>query len=205
MTRILNSYDPAATLARPGKRLVAWLTGQSSYQSTRLSPAQDAFLHAVAAPGWSVLAANFPYNEAAVRAEYRPVPLLAASVRNSTQFGAALGSAGFRRACARHLQPLLDATAERLTLLCGSCGLQLFYAALPWLRVPTGLRIRLVGLGPVCLTPRQHPQVSVVVVQGRHDWLSRSLCRLPCDHRVAGGHLAYTTLPDLASLVKSLL
>ncbi|MBO2012177.1 hypothetical protein [Hymenobacter negativus] len=201
----LRRYNPADSLARPSVRTVAWLTGQSDYRSACLSPAQAAVLRAVATPGWVGLEANFPYNQAALPAGYRPAPLLAASVRNSAQFIAALGSSTFRRACARHLQPLLDATSSRLVLLCGSCGLQLFYAALPWLRVPVGLHIQLVGLGPVCVRHQSHPQVAVAVVQGWRDWLSRSLCRLPCDYRVSAGHLDYAELPELPALFKQLL
>jgi hypothetical protein len=162
-------------------------------------------LRAVTALGWVSLEANFPYNQAALAAGYRPAPLLAASVRNSAQFVAALGSPAFRQACARHLQPLLDATTSRLVLLCGSCGLQLFYAALPWLRVPTGLRIQLLGLGPVCVRHQSHPQVAVAVVQGHRDWLSRGLCRLPCNYRVPAGHLNYAGLPELPDIIKRLL
>ena len=201
----LRHYDPANSLARPNSHAVAWLTGQSDYGSACLSPAQAAVLRAIGAPGWVGLAANFPYNQAAVSADYQPAPLLPASVRNGAQFIAALSSTAFRRACARHLQPLLDATTSRLVLLCGSCGLQLFYAALPWLRVPAGLQIQLVGLGPVCLRHYAHPQVAVAVVQGRHDWLSRSLCRLPCHYRVPGGHLDYAGLPELPALIRQLI
>lgn len=202
-TRRLNGYDPAATLARPAARRVAWLTGQSSYRHAQLSPAQADLLRAATPPAWQALYANFPYHPGALQAAYRPAPLLAASVRNNAQFVAALGSAAFRRACARHLQPLLDATTGRLALLCGSCGLQLFYSVLPLLRVPPGLRVQLLGLGPVCLTPQPHPQVSVAVVQGRRDWLSRGLCRLPCDWPVPGGHLAYTAQPALIPVVNA--
>ncbi|MGI4873471.1 MAG: hypothetical protein ACRYFX_20125 [Janthinobacterium lividum] len=204
-TRQLNRYDPADTLAQPAAQTIAWLTGQSAYRPSRLSPAQEGLLRAVCASPWVALPANFPYNRAALRSDYQEAPLLAASVRNSAQFVAALGSVAFRQACARHLQPLLDATSSRLVLLCGSCGLQLFYAALPWLRVPPELHIQLVGLGPVCLRPRMHPQVSVAVVQGRRDWLSRTLCRLPCHQRVPGGHLAYATQPEVVAVVQGLL
>lgn len=203
--RRLTGYDPAATLAQPGRRLVAWLTGQSTYGPASLSPSQQALLRALAAPGWTTLPANFPYNQAALSADYQEAPLLLASGRNGAQFAAALGSAAFGRACARHLQPLLDATAEQLVLLCGSCGLQLFYAALPWLRVPPSLRIQLVALGPVCLQPRQHPQVTVAVVQGRRDWLSRGFCWLPTAHRVPGGHLDYGARPEVVAVVRALL
>jgi hypothetical protein len=201
----LRRYDPANSLAQPGAQVVAWLTGQSDYHSACLSPAQAAVLQAVATTGWLGLESNFPYNQAALAAGYRPAPLLAASLRNSAQLVAALGSSAFGQACARHLQPLLDATTRRLVLLCGSCGLQLFYAALPWLRVPAGLQIQLIGLGPVCVRHQAHPQVAVAVVQGRRDWLSRSLCRLPCHYQVPAGHLDYAALPELPALVKQLL
>ena len=201
----LRRYDPAKSLAQPGAQVVAWLTGQSDYRSACLSPAQAAVLRAIAAPGWVGVEANFPYNQAALTAGYRPAPLLAASVRNSAQFVAALGSTTFRQACARHLQPLLQAATHRLVLLCGSCGLQLFYAALPWLRVPAGLEIQLIGLGPVCVRHHTHSQVAVTVVQGQRDWLSRSLCRLPCNYRVAAGHLDYAALPELPALLRQLL
>lgn len=201
----LQRYDPADSLARPSTHMLAWLTGQSAYHHGSLSPAQAALLRGVTLPGWSRVEANFPYNKAALTADYQPTPLLPASVRNSAQFVAALTSSAFGQACARHLQPLLDASTSRLVLLCGSCGLQLFQAALPWLRVPTGLHIHLVGLGPVCLRFHRHPQVAVTVVQGRHDWLSRSLCPLPCHYQVPAGHLDYAGLAQLPELIKHLL
>lgn len=201
----LRRYDPADSLARPAAHAIAWLTGQSAYQHAHLSPTQAALLRAVTPPGWVRVAANFPYNRAALAATYQPTPLLTASVRNGAQFFAALGSRAFGRACARHLQPLLDATTQQLVLLCGSCGLQLFQAALPWLRVPPGLHIHLIGLGPVCLRHHPHPQVAVTVVQGRHDWLSRGLCRLPCQHWVQAGHLDYAELAGLPTLIRQLL
>ena len=202
--RRLAGYDPAATLARPQARTIAWLTGQSNYRCAHLSPVQSALLRALQPPGWATLAANFPYNQAALSTDYQAPPLLLASVRNSAQFWAALGSAAFGRACARHLQPLLAATTKQLVLLCGSCGLQLFYAALPWLHVPPGLRIKLVALGPVCLRWQRHPQVSVAVVQGRRDWLSRCLCPLPCQYRVAGGHLDYAHSAEVVAVIQEL-
>ena len=203
--RRLARYDPAATLAQPSRQLVAWLTGQSTYGPAGLSASQRALLQAVSSPEWVALPANFPYNQVALRADHQEAPLLLASGRNGAQFAAALGSATFGKACARHLQPLLDATTERLVLLCGSCGLQLFYAALPWLQVPPGLRVQLVGLGPVCLRYRQHPQVEVAVVQGRRDWLSRGGCRLPGQHWVPGGHLDYGARPEVVAVVRELL
>lgn len=203
--RRLASYDPAATLARPARQLVAWLTGQSTYGPASLSSSQQALLRAISAPGWVTLPVNFPYNQAAASTGYQEAPLLLASGRNGAQFAAALGSVAFGQACARHLQPLLDATTEQLVLLCGSCGLQLFYATLPWLRVPPGLQIHLVGLGPVCLRSRPHPQVSVAVVQGRRDWLSRGFCRLPTAHWVPGGHLNYGARPEVVAVVRELL
>jgi hypothetical protein len=204
LPRLLR-YDPANSLARHGTQVVAWLTGQSDYGSACLSPAQAAVLRAVTTSGRVALEANFPYNQAAMAAAYQQAPLLAASARNSAQFIAALGSSAFRRACARHLQPLLDATSSQLVLLCGSCGLQLFYAALPWLRMPVGLKIQLVGLGPVCVRYQAHPQVAVTVVQGQRDWLSRGLCWLPCQYRVRAGHLDYAGLPELPAIIKQLL
>ena len=201
----LQALDPAATLARPAPRTLAWLTGQSNPASARLSAAQARLLAAVVAPGWQAVPSNFPYNQGALGLASPEPWLPLASWRNAAQFVALLLRPATGPACARHLQPLLDATTTQLVLLCGSCGLQLFYAALPWLHVPPGLRLHLVALGPAALRRPAHPQVAVTVVRGRGDWLSRCLCALPTDHALPGGHLDYALRPETARVLRQVL
>jgi hypothetical protein len=197
---VLRGYSTSDHLAGPAASLAAWLTGQSSYRHSQLSPHQMAVLDEVAGLGYEVVRAGFPYNRQALAHPYAPEPLIRASLRNLSQFQAALARPAFSAEIARHLQPLIGAASRRLLLLCGSCGLQLFAAALPRLSLPPGLRVGLVAVGPVCLTPaavfRDHPGLDLFVVQGSRDWLSRLASRTGADARPPVDHLGYTRHPE---------
>jgi len=196
-------YDPDDHLAEPARDCAAWLTGQSSFEHSSLSPGQMALLDDVAGLGYNPVRSGFPYNSALLAVPYRKEPVIGASVRNAAQFAAARTSRRFAEDLARHLQPLLDHTSRRLLLLCGSCGAELFTAALPHLRVPAGLRVLVVALGPVGRLPDEDARVKVRVVRGTRDWLSRAVSRVPEQHLVPGGHLDYVKLPQVRAVVLS--
>ncbi len=204
--RILKGYSTDDHLAGPAGsagQLAAWLTGQSSHRHSQLSPEQLAVLDAISGLGYETVRAGFPYNRRALSMPYAPEPLARASWRNLSQFLAALARPAFSVEVARHLQPLIDSASRRLLLLCGSSGLQLFASALPRLSIPPALRIGLVGVGPVCLSPaavfRSHPGIDLFVIQGSGDWISRLGCRTGgtgADARPPVGHLGYTRHPE---------
>lgn len=173
----------------------AWLSGQSSYRHSQLSPGQLDLLDALASLGCATIRCGFPYNSAAQALPYSAEPLAAASVRNSAQYLAARFDRRFQAELARHLQPLADRTSRRLVLLSGSCGLELLAAALPRLCLRPGLRVLAVGLGPVGRRPGS--QVRLHVIQGDGDWISRLGYRGAADLRVPGGHMAYLNRADV--------
>lgn len=188
--RVFARYDVADHLAAPADHVAAWLTGQSSFRHSRLSPEQDAVLDGVARLGYATVRCGFPWNAAALGEPYRREPILAASARNATQFAAARLGAALGREVSRHLQPLVDAVSRRLLLICGSAGAELLTAALPHLRLGAS-PVLAVALGPVGRVPGPGSGVAVHVVRGAGDRLSRWGCRTAADAVVAGGHLDY--------------
>lgn len=206
MTRPVASrffgYQLADHLANAAPARVAWLTGQSSYRHSQLSPAQLDLLDAVAAQGFAAVRGGFPFNARALSVPYRPEPAVAASVRNGAQYLAARRDRGFGAELVRHLQPLLDRTSLRLVLLCGSCGLELLATALPALTVPAGLNVLAIAIGPVGRRPpAADPPIRLHVIQGRGDWISRLAWRQAPDLRVRAGHLGYLAQPEVRAQV----
>jgi hypothetical protein len=189
-------------LAEPAPAIATWLTGQSSYRHSQLSPAQAQVLDDLQSLGYRGLKAGFPYNRACLRIAYAKEPLLAASLRNGWQFLECLSSRAFAVEIARHLQPLIDAAGRRLLLLCGSCGLQLLAAALPHLVLPPALRVELIAIGPVCLSVPRHPCLHLVVIRGSRDWISRCGSWLEADLRPPVGHLGYTQHPEARRAIR---
>jgi hypothetical protein len=188
-------------LATPAAACAAWLTGQSSARHSRLSPGQDALLDALTQAGYATVRGGFPYTGASVRLPYRAEPIVAASARNAAQFAAARLSWAFADDVAGALQPLMDRTERRLLLLCGSCGAEMLSAALPRLRRRPGLRVLTLALGPVGRLPGPASGVEVYVVRGRRDRLSRWASRRPTDAEVPGGHLDYSSRPEVRAEV----
>lgn len=194
--RILRGYADGGHLPEPAPDVVAWLTGQSSHRHSQLSPDQLAVLDDCAGLGFRAVRAGFPYHREALRHPWSPEPLLAASRRNASQFVESLARPAFAREIARHLRPLVSAASRRLLLLCGSCGLQLFAAALPHLELGASPRIGLVAIGPACWTVPRHPSIKLTVVRGRRDWISHVFSDLPADARPPVGHMGYTSHPE---------
>lgn len=189
---------------------VAWLTGQSSFVHSRLSRGQDRVLDALEVAGWTPVRVGFPWTEAAARPRYSAVPLPIAGPRNAAQGALALEGPAtwFAEAIAHHLRPLLEATSERLLLLCGSAGWPMLGAAVPRLgqvagpaREPAVDAIAIGGVGPRFALPggwRAH------VLRGRSDVFSALAGPLPVDRVVPGGHLTAATCPATARAVLDL-
>lgn len=202
MTRWFAEHAPARHLAGAADSTVAWLTGQSSFASSTLSPGQEAVLDDVAAHGFTPVRGGFPYDAARAGLPYVKPTLVAASVRNGAQYLASRTSRPFAVDVARHLQPLFDRTRTDLLVLCGSSGAALLAAAWPHLQVPPGLRVHVVGVGPVGRLPQPPAVASVHVVRGRGDLLSRwGSGTRPDDVVVPGGHLDYVTSPDARAAI----
>jgi hypothetical protein len=195
VARRFAGYQPADSLAVSAQDSAAWLTGQSSYRHSQLSPGQELMLDAVANLGYATVKGGFPFNAGALRLPYRPEPLPAASVRNAAQYLAARTDRRHRAELARHLQPLLDHCERRLLLLCGSCGLEMLTAAIPALRLPPALQVLAIGIGPVGRTPPAGPALRLHVIRARGDWISRLGCRLTPDLQVTGSHMSYPDQP----------
>jgi hypothetical protein len=190
-------YQVTDHLAGTVPACAAWLTGQSSYRHSQLSPGQLELLDAVAAEGFAAVRAGFPFNAEALSEPYHREPMAAASARNAAQYLAARLDRRFQAELTRHLQPLFDRTGRRLVLLCGSCGLELLTAALPRLAMPAGLRVLAVALGPVgrCLQVADDARIRLHVIQGTGDWISRLGYRRTPDLRVRAGHMGYLHRP----------
>ncbi len=197
--RWLDIHDGSPTVAEPAGHRVLWLTGQSSWSQSQLSPRQVGVLDAVAAAGWEPLRLGFPWTERAAARPYQPEPLPLASARNVAQYVAARSSPTFAGQVAHHLQAVLDRTSEHVLLLCGSVGSLMAHVALPLLTTG-GPRVTALMLGPVG-EPPAGPGWSVHAIRGRQDRISRWGCRGPVDHLVDGGHLDAATSPAATRLV----
>ncbi|MDX1996446.1 MAG: hypothetical protein SF066_01905 [Thermoanaerobaculia bacterium] len=200
----LAALDVAEPLAEPVADRVAFLSGQSSYRHSQLSPTQHELLAAVTELGYSPLLAGFPFHRATLAEPWRREPILPASGRNTAQFLAAAWRSSFRAQVARHLGPLFSRTSRRLVLLCGSSGLALLEAAWPRLELAPGLTVLAIGLGPVARRVPSHPRLTLVTIQGRGDWISRLGFAFPPNFRVAGGHLDYAASAEVRALVTRL-
>lgn len=200
MTGWFSRYRAEDHLAEPAECSVAWLTGQSSFTHSSLSPGQLSVLDDMSGLGYRAVSCGFPYNTAALSQPYRKEHVIAASVRNGAQFIAARISRRFVGDLAQHVQPLFDTTSRRLLLLCGSCGVELLSAVLPVVRGGEGLRVLVVALGPVGRLPRGRG-IEVRVVRGRRDWISRVTSRGAAHYVAPGGHLDYVDDPRVRAEV----
>lgn len=196
--------QPAAPPIEPAR--VAWLTGQSSFTHSALSPRQHRVLDDIADDGWVPVRTGFPWTRAAATPKYRATPLALAGPRNAAQGALALEGphTWFAGELARHLQSLLDATSERLLLLSGSAGWPMLCAALPTMGTPATLRVDVVAIGGVGGSPALPPGWSTHVIRGRRDLLSALGGPREVDRVVPGGHLDAATHPATVRAVLEL-
>jgi hypothetical protein len=168
------------------------LTGQSDPSRCALSPVQQAFLDALPLPAAAKLPLNFPYRDDTP--PWRHTPVLIGSVNNARQYVRSRQPA-FAADHAPHVQRLI-ARARRTLILAGSCGLEL----LANLRLPREAldTVHVFAYGP---TARRLPDCACVLVQGRHDWISRCWFRADAvDHRVDCFHRDYLQSPEVLRL-----
>ena len=201
----LQRHQRDGSLIAAADSRVLLLTGQSSFSNARLSPEQEGFLRAVVPECCEVTASGFPYRAEFLRGEFRSSGMVAASVRNGLQVMWSLGHPGYRRALECVLQGVIDATARRLVLITGSCGLQLANAVWPKLRLRSALHIQVIALGPVCFGTLRLQGAQVSVLQGDRDGWSRRFYRGPVDVCCACGHLDYWTSTEVRQRVAEIL
>lgn len=192
-------YDLTRHLGAPSRTRVAWLTGQNSFRHSTLSPHESEVLDELEAIGYAPLRCGFPFNADAVVLPFRKEHVVPAAARCIGQYFAAGHSRAFAQEAARHLQPLLDLTDDHLLLLVGSCGARMLTAAYPLLRVPDGLAVRVLALGPVGRLPAA---TAPRVLRGRWDVLSAALSRAP-GRRVPCGHLGYLDCPEVRAEIRA--
>lgn len=180
----LRELDDAGSLLVPVERRVMILTGQSSWRSARLSPAQEAFLDAATPPGWTAVRAGFPYHSAMMGVAFEETSMLAASWRNAAQVAMSMASPAYREVLRRVVQRAMDTSHERLRIVTGSCGLQLLNCVWEELRGEA----EVIALGPACFGTLRVP---AEVVRGDRDGWSRLFYRGRVDRQVSCGHLDY--------------
>ena len=186
---LLARLDPAGFLLPPVGRRLCLLTGQSSFTTSALPDDKRAFLTMVAPAGAEVTMTGFPWH-AAVSDERAPPGLLAASLRNASQWLWARRHEGFRAALSAILGLALARTEERLLLVTGSCGVDLLAQALS--RLPShGPELWVASLGPVGRLPPDRRIARSLIIQGRGDSWSRLLWRGRVHRRPDCGHLDY--------------
>lgn len=165
------------------------LTGQSRLARSPLSEAQSVFVRHVAPEGVEAVGRGFPWDG---EGGAEPPPgLLSASPVNARQHLWAVTERRYAALSAAALQRVADSTRERLVVLTGSNGLATLQAAWPALRIPGGLRLVVVAVGPAGAPADFGPDTAVLVVRGRADGWSRALYRGPVHQRPPCGHLGY--------------
>lgn len=180
-------------------RQIAFLSGRSDRARWALSPAQREFLRRLASEGDRVIDVNFPYGPTL---PFRRVALVRASWHNVREY-LACRQTGFARRYGPAVTDLV-AAAPSTVFVAGSCGLALFNA----LRLAAELerRCTLICLGPVALALPRHARA--LVVQGRRDFVSRALFRIPSTaavHAPPCDHLGYLRCPQVLQLCQDFL
>jgi len=193
----LESLDFSRTLLRPVKRRVLLWTGQSGLAAAGLSAKQKEFLWAVGED--AALLSGFPFHRDCERET--DAHLLAASWRNARQTLWCATNQRYRRILAGVLQQAVASTAEKLLLICGSCGLELVNAAAGEWRQTLAPHVSIIALGPTCVRKLCLPRV--FAIRGRKDRWSACLYRGPVDAITPGGHLDYWGCEETQRLVRA--
>lgn len=179
---------------------VAFLTGLSNPASCCLSRSYQQFMAQLDCPEAWKLYLNFPYIPSAEDEE--KVGILQASWANGWQFLRAR-SPHYRQAAQRHLNHLL-ASADRLFLLVGSCGLEILNQAWPN-AMPNAIdpdRVSIVAFGPVAY---RRPWATCTLIQGDQDGISRLFFREVEVILPNLGHMDYVYDPRFFDLVSQAL
>ncbi len=171
---------PICHLRTPVK--VAFLTGRSNPFSCKLSSAQQQFLESLDLPDAWKVHWNFPYIPDKTR--HRKPTLLEASLHNGLQF--VLASTPIYRWMAQRHWNALAASAEKVVLITGSCGLQILNCLTG--KQSTNENLRVCSVGPVAW---RRPLASHMLIRGAKDRISAMFFRdidvcVPND-----GHLDY--------------
>lgn len=211
----LAALSPADSLAATTvTHRAIWLSGQSSYAHSHLNPEQRETLAPLRELGYELVDAGFPYHPAYLTAPWGREPLVAASLRNGRQTLATYLSPRHQGVLARHLQPVVGHTTDRLVVVAASSGLRMWLSALPGLVLPPNLRVLVVALGPaVVRDPRSgrsgqwaghQERLDLHVAVGRPDGISRRTYAGHVDTWVAASHMEYASDPEVRALVSRL-
>ncbi len=161
---------------------VAFITGQSNLSSNALSPAQHHFMKEIPLPETAKVYWNFPYDRKSEG--FQRVNLFTASLNNSMQYLQSRRSGFANKYRNRFMEEF--GGAEKIMLLSGSCGLELFRN----LKLPESIcgKVYIFAYGAVA---QKRPLCKrLFLIRGRRDWIA-SLWRLEYDVKVAAGHLDY--------------
>lgn len=211
----LAALSPADSLAAATvTHRAIWLSGQSSYAHSHLNPEQRETLAPLRELGYDVVDAGFPYHPAYLAAPWGREPLVAASLRNGRQTLATYLSPRHRGVLARHLQPVVGHTTDRLVVVAASSGLRMWLSALPDLDLPPTLKVHVVALGPAVVHDprsgrsrqwaRHQERLDLYVAVGRPDGISRRTYAGDVDAWVAASHMEYASDPEVHALVSRL-
>jgi hypothetical protein len=190
----------------PERPRIALLTGRSDPQRYSLSPSQRTLLDqlAIQTEGIAFDPHNFPWP--ADSAQWRPVPLLHASLANGRQYLAARRGAfhGLTPAQADQARTRL-LSAPRTLLLVGSCGLALLDTLIAPFDHAQRARLRVVAYGAVAPRWPQRDGMPLDGVQLRGDcdriaaWLGPR--NGPRPRMIAAGHMDYLDHPPARDAV----
>ena len=175
---------------------VAWISGRSSAAHAALAPAQQALIARAVPYGFVPVTTGFPFRPD--EGAWTKAGLISASVRNGVQYAALRWHRPTLRQVAARLEPLLRLTRDRLLVVCGSLGLELFVRGLRAQGMPSCL-IRIVALGPVCAAPVDG--LDLRAAQAPTDVLSRLHYAGPVQIRPRCRHLDYVHDREVADLV----
>lgn len=198
----LKKLVVTGSLITQEEALVVLLTGLSSYRSSQLTDEQYHFLQQAVPATIPVLPSNFPYHRDFLTGRTSP-SLFMASLRNAMQFILASVSTRFGHLLAKHLQPIFN-SERKCVIVTGSCGIALWHAALPFLRLNKPDALLIIALGPVHLPTSQPFSYKMIRICGSRDWISRAMKTGKIDYSVNCGHLDYYTNVETQHLVKAL-
>lgn len=182
---------------------VAIVTGLSDSASCQLSEQQLSLLQSLRDCSYTgsphlphpetIVTRNFPF--VPTTAERHSISLIRASMSNGLQY-LRTRSESYQRASTPHWESLLQST-ERLFLITGSCGLQLIGS---WPGVTRYKdRIQVLALGPAGYP---NSSLSVTLLQGSRDWVSRCWFRHTDIMVKDVGHLDYWKHPQVREIVQ---